>query len=276
MKHTKQDMLWGRQLPCSQDPAKVPFTFTLNGTRYCGFSQSLNPRVEIVRIDAAVTCNRFTATADGLCLIAERYDYRDFAVCEWVMYIENVSNKPSPTISDWRFCATIPVKTAELNHGNGDTCDVDGYAWETDALSAQPLHIEPCGDGTPCKGAFPYMRLLFDAWGINLAIGWSGHWSADFALQDGNVQLVTGQGIFNAYLKPGERVRTPRVTLQAFDGAHARGRNLWRDFYFAHMMPHQKDGKPLSPKLFVHTWMIDGKSEFSGTTEQNQIHAINT
>ena len=276
MKHTTQDFVFGRQLPCSHDPAHVPFTFTLDGTRYCGFPASLSPRTECVRIDASITCHRFTAYAGGLRLTAERYDYRDFAVCEWIMYAENVSDTPSATLSNWRFCTEIAAGKADLYHGNGDTCGTNGYEWQTDALGAQPLHIEPCGDGTPCNGAFPYMRLLFGDWGINLAIGWSGHWSADFALKASKLTFATDQGFFNAYLKPGERVRTPRVTMQAFAGGHDRGRNLWRSFYFAHMLPHGKDGKSLSPKLFVHTWAIDGKSEFSGTTEQNQKHAIDT
>ena len=276
MKHTSQDMMLGTRLPCSPDPAKIPFTFTLDGTRYQGFPKELCVRTELMRMDASVLCHRFTARAGGLDLIAERYDYRDFAVCEWIMYAENRSDEPSATLSDWRFCADFAADAADLYHGNGDTCGTNGYEWQTDTLCAQPLHIEPCGDGTPCNGAFPYMRLLFGDWGINLAIGWSGHWSADFALDGGSVTFAAGQGFFNAYLKPGERVRTPRITLQAFAGGHDRGRNLWRSFYFAHMMPRQKDGAPLSPKLFVHTWMIDGKSEFSGTTEKNQIDAIDT
>ncbi len=277
MKNTPKDMTLGKLLPCSQAPANVPFTFTLNGTRYQGFPQEFDPHVEAERIDSSITRYRTTArTEDGLLLIADHYAYADFAVSEWVMHIENASDHDSATISDWHFCAAFPAAKASLYHGNGDTCGPDGYAWQTDALDAQPLHVTPCGDGTPCNGAFPYMRLLFGDWGINLAIGWSGHWSADFALCGNTVQFSAGQAAFDAYLKPGERVRTPRITMQAFEGGHDRGRNLWRSYYFAHMLPRQKDGSPLSPKLFVHTWNIDGKSEFSGTTEQNQKEAIDT
>ena len=127
MKHTTQDFVFGRQLPCSHDPAHVPFTFTLDGTRYCGFPASLSPRTECVRIDASITCHRFTAHAGGLRLTAERYDYRDFAVCEWIMYAENVSDTPSATLSNWRFCAEIAAQKADLYHGNGYTCGTNGY-----------------------------------------------------------------------------------------------------------------------------------------------------
>ena len=277
MKHTQQDMTFGKRLPFSSSPASIPFTYTLGGTRYQGFPAAFCPRTESERIDACITRHRTTAYAPGnLKLIADCYEYRDFAVCEWVMYIENCADVNSMTVSDWRFCAEFSAEKANLYHGNGDTCGANGYTWQTDALGAQPLHIAPCGDGTSCNGAFPYMRLLFGEWGTNVAIGWSGNWSADFALDGDHVTFVAGQGVFNAYLKPGECVRSPRLTLQAFAGDDNRGRNLWRSFYFAHVLPREKDGKPLSPKMFLHTWMIDGKSEFSGTTEQNQIDSINT
>ena len=277
MKHTQKDMALLAYLQDHHDPAAVPFSYTLDGTTYHGFPDAFCPRVEFERIDSRITRYRITAhTPCGLLLTADHYVYRDFAVSEWVMSIQNLSDQSSSTISDWRFCTDFPASSAQLYHGNGDTCAPNGYAWQIDTLKAQPLHIQPCGDGTSCNGAFPYMRLLFGTWGINLAIGWSGNWSADFALQDDRVQFSAGQAVFSAYLKPGECVRTPRITLQAFAGADVRGINLWREFYFAHILPRQKDGKPLSPRLFVHTWMIDGKSEFSGTTEQNQIDAINT
>ena len=277
MKHTQKDMALLRFAEDHHDPAKVPFTFTLDGTRYEGFPAKFCPQVEHERIDANITRYRITAkTEDGLLLTADHYAYRDFAVSEWVMSIQNVSDHASVTISDWRFATTFEAESACLYHGNGDTCGVNGYEWQTDRLTSTPLCIAPVGDGTSCNGAFPYMRLLTPEWGVNLAIGWSGPWSADFAMTEAGARFTAGQGFFNAYLKPGESVRTPRLTMQIFEGGHDRGRNLWRSYYFAHMLPREKDGKPLSPKLFVHTWAIDGKSEFSGTTEQNQKEAIDT
>ncbi len=275
MKHTQKDMSLMAYLQDHRDPARVPFTFTLDGTPYRGFPDAFCPQVECERIDASITRYRITAhTPDGLCLTADHYAYRDYAVSEWVMSIKNVSDHPSPTVSDWKFCTDFPAASASLYHGNGDTCTTGGYEWQTDKITATPLCIAPVGDGTSCNGAFPYMRLLTPEWGVNLAVGWSGNWRADFVMTEDGAYMTAGQGIFNAYLKPGESVRTPRITMQIFEGGHDRGRNLWRSYYFAHMLPREKDGKPLSPKLFLHTWNIDGKGEFSGTTEQNQKDAV--
>ena len=277
MKHTQKDMALLGYLQNHHVPARVPFTYTLNGTRYQGFPDAFCPQVECERIDSRITRHRITATAPcGLLLTADHYTYTDFAISEWVMSIKNVSDCNSPTVSDWRFCTDFPATSASLYHGNGDTCGGNGYDWQTDEITDTPLCIAPVSDGTSCNGAFPYMRLLTPAWGVNLAIGWSGSWITNFTMTPSGVHMTAGQGAFNAYLKPGESVRTPRITMQIFEGGHDRGRNLWRSYYLAHMLPREKDGRPLSPKLFVHTWMIDGKSEFSGTTEQNQIAAIDT
>ena len=98
------------------------------------------------------------------------------------------------------------------------------------------------------------------------------------------MRLTVGQASFRAYLKPGETVRTPRLTLQVFDGGEDlphgltlddKGRNLWRSFYIDHILPRE-DGHPLDPKLILHTWMIDDLPEFCGVTEKNQLKAIDT
>ena len=48
------------------------------------------------------------------------------------------------------------------------------------------------------------------------------------------VTLRAGQAAFASHLKPGETVRTPRMTYEAYTGGEDRARNLWRSFYLAH------------------------------------------
>ena len=48
-----------------------------------------------------------------------------------------------------------------------------------------------------------------------------------------------GQAAFASYLKPGETVRTPRMTYEAYTGGEDRARNLWRSFYLAHILPRE-------------------------------------
>ena len=263
----------------------VPFSYTVGDTSYVGFPEALRPQAISRLIDSCITETVVTAkTPEGLTLRAECTEYRDSPVVDWVMYVTNDSSENSPIISNWNFDLSLPCENPTLYHSNGDTCTPDGYEWWTTPVTTEGIIKQPCGDGTSCNGAFPYMRLfLTDHTAVNIAVGWSGTWRLTAkAESDGEfntVRLIAGQAAFRAYLKPGETVRSPRLTLQAISGdpddLDDRGRNLWRSFYIDHILPRE-DGHPLSPKLVLHTWMIDGLPEFCGVTEDNQIKAIDT
>ena len=83
------------------------------------------------------------------------------------------------------------------------------------------------------------MRLRFSDWGINVAVGWTGTWRVDVLRTGDAVTLRAGQAAFASYLKPGETVRTPRMTYEAYTGGEDRARNLWRSFYLAHILPRE-------------------------------------
>ncbi len=283
MKATRSDIALIQHLspaPILSD-GTIPVIYTLGDQTYNGFPEEFNPKISRRRIDSCIFETTVTAkTPEGLSLRAECTEYADYAVTEWIMYITNESTQNSPMISNWNLDFRFPVENPTLYHGNGDTCTPDGYEWWTSSVTAQGIVKQPCGDGTPCNGAFPYMRLFtHNDCGCNIAVGWSGTWRLEAKLEnDGEFNLAhitVGQAIFKSYLKPGETVRTPRLTLQAFTGGDDCGRNLWRSFYIDHILPRE-DGHPLDPKLVLHTWMIDGLPEFCGVTEENQITAINT
>ena len=287
MKATRSDIALIQYL--SPNPAIsggiIPVTYTIGDQTYHGFPAEFNPKVARRRIDSCLFETTVTAkTPDGLSLRAECTEYTDYGATDWVMYITNDSAENSPVISNWNFDFRFPAENPTLYHGNGDTCTPDGYEWWTTPITAEGIVKQPCGDGTPCNGAFPYMRLFTrHDQGLNIAVGWSGTWRLEAKLEnDGEFDLThvtVGQAAFRSYLKPGETVRTPRLTLQAFTGtecdADDRGRNLWRSFYIDHILPRE-DGHPLDPKLVLHTWMIDGLPEFCGVTEENQLAAIDT
>lgn len=293
MKATRQDMALIPRLHPYRSPAAIPVTFTVGGRTYRGFPDSLSPKATRRRVDSCMYETVITAmTPEGLELRAECTEFRDYPVVEWVMYITNTAAENSPIISDWHLDLTLPCENPRLYHGNGDTCNPEGYEWWVDPVTAEGIIKQPCGDGTPCNGAFPYMRLLGQDDGVNIAVGWSGTWkltaTAETAHDCELVRLTVGQATFRSYLKPGETVRTPRLTLEAYDrgddsydscnscdSGDSRGRNLWRSFYMDHILPRE-DGHPLDPKLVLHTWMIDDLPEFCGVTEENQIKAIDT
>ena len=276
MKTTRKDMELLARLSTFTTPERIPMRLKIGEQAIQGIPSRFVPQITKRSADTNMRMLTVSAkTEEGLRILVEYTEYTDYPMVEWVAFITNEADTDSPILSDWHIgTCVIPGTHPVLVHGNGDTCRPDGYTWRHDPLNA-PHTVAPCGDGTPCNGAFPYLRLLFDDWGVNLACGWSGQWQADFAPTGNGVSVSFGQQTFRTYLKPGETVRTPRVNLMAFAGGEDRGRNLWRSFYFAHMLP-RANGQPLDPKLVLHTWMIDGKPEFTGVTEENQIKAIDT
>lgn len=276
MKSIKSDFSLMKRLPFSVSPSDVPFEYTLGDKRYRGIPEEFSPSIARERVDSRITETVIIGhTPQGLLLRAECREYSDYPVAEWVMYITNESEHDSAIISDWQLSSAFGGCNPRLYHGNGDNITMEGYEWYTDEVKAEPLRITPCDDGTPCNGAFPYMRLIFDDWCLNIAVGWSGTWALTAALEENDVIITASQATFRTYLRRDETVRTPRVTLQAVSGGQERARNLWRSYYFDHIIPRE-NGQPLPPKLVLHTWMIDGLPEFCGITEENQLLAIDT
>ena len=274
MKPTRSDMLRARALHPYTTPNDAPVSYRIGETLYHGFPEAFAPTATRRRIDANIYETVITAhTPDGLTLRAECVEYTDYPVVEWVMFVRNDGENDSPILTDWRIDPIFAGSSPRLAHGTGDTCRENGYQWQTDAITEEGLTVATVGDGTSCNGAFPYLRLFLDGWGINVAVGWTGSWTSEWKLTESGVLVSVGQPNFRSYLRPGETVRTPRMTYQAFDGGEDRARNLWRSFYIDHILPRE-DGHPLSPKLILHTFRIGGLPEFCGTTEENQIRGI--
>ncbi len=261
----------------------IPVSFTFDGRRIQGIPEEFTPAVTEVRAD--LTAGKKTTVisgknAEGLEIVAHCNEYEDFPVCEWLFFFSNASDpeegRGEPTVKrileDIRVGdRVLPGTSPVLYHGNGDTCDDKGYEFWKDPVDRELVYA-PFG-GVSCLGAFPYYRLTFDECCVNIAVGWTGGWEAGFIPEEGGVRIYAKQKNFRAYLRPGETVRTPRLTLMCSVGDETRSMNLWRRWMFKHIVP-KFEGKPIRPLHCLHTWMIDGKEEFTGCTEQNQLFAI--
>jgi alpha-galactosidase len=272
-KVTKEDMALVSKLIPYTAPEKIPLTFRYGDRVIRGIPADFHPKVHRRLLDSNMVQTIITGeNAEGLALRAEYIEYRDFPVTEWTAYITNNSEKNTPILSrikimDNELCGKHPV----LVYGNGDTTREDGYEFFREQVK-EKMTLFP-KDGTPCNGAFPYMRLLFEEYGINIAVGWPAQWEVSFTPSENGVVFTAGQQRTNMYLKPGETVRTPCIRLMGYTGDEDRGRNLWRRSYFKHILP-KENGNSIPPMLCLHTFMIDGKPEFTGITEENQIMGI--
>ena len=270
---TAADMMLRGRLFEYTSPADLPTSFVYGGRLIKGVPDEFAPACETHMPDSTMVQRIIRGrNADGLEIRVEHTEYRDFPAIEIAMYITNTGAADTAVISDMKAVhGIVKMPCDTFIHGNGDTLKDDGYEWFTDKLAA-PMTISP-DDGTSCKGAFPYMRLQSPGCGVNIAVGWPTAWLAGFAPADNGVAVCIGQKRCNMVIRPGETMRTPRVTFMAYEGDETRGTNMWRRWYFAHILPRE-NGAPLPPKVCMHVFGANGKPEFTGAEEENQCGGI--
>jgi alpha-galactosidase len=252
-------------------PDSLPFSFKYGGGIIHGIPAAWNPTTTTRRVDANVSLTVYEAIdpATGLEVTCEVTRYADYPVVEWVVWLRNTSDTVTPLLADIAgLDARFSGESPELTHCNGDFCSADGYTPLDTAIGlGDTIRFAPDG-GRPCDRAFPYFRLAFEGCGLTLSVGWPAQWAATFTGSGGGVSVTAGQELTNLRLQPGERVRTPRMTVMAWTGDSERAINLWRRWYRDHVPP-RVDGHPIGPVLGCAA--TDDGEEFTAATEANQI-----
>jgi len=264
---------WTVYLPMPADPRSIPLSFLCGGRRITGMDESFSPRMLSDETEGTVRTIVWEGTdSSGLTIRTERKTYADYPVVEWLAFLENRGCENSAPLSDIRLgVCTLPLKNPTLQYSNGDNRRQEAFSRFETVLTA-PFSLEPEG-GTSCCGAFPYMRLTDGDRAVNLAIGWPGHWCAEFTPDADGTRIAVGQKNLALYLKPGEIIRLPRVTLMLTEGGEDISRNTWRRWFIEHILVRE-NGEPLKPKLCMHYYLEGDKPEHTGATEQGQIEAM--
>lgn len=229
------------------DVSNLPFSFNYGGTQYHGFDENFT----IIRENGKITAHH----NDGLVvtIISDRKD--EYAQYEWTVYFKNSSNSDSKILKDV-FGADFTVKGAnpELSYSIGDrTFDTYSCAQiETPLrpgtrISLFPVYGKSTGYQRPCY------RLTYGENGLIIALGWHGRWKADFFSDDADhsVRFRASQFEFCSYLKPGEEIRTPLISLIKYNGRdkyHAI--NMWRRWYYDCAF-YRFNGEIMKPKKIL-------------------------
>ncbi|MBQ7299014.1 MAG: alpha-galactosidase [Clostridia bacterium] len=273
---TPADMALQNRICPFTSPECAPLSYKIDGVAYRGIPKFFRPTVTRQQIDANITQYILRGVhMSGLAVTATVQMYRDFPVVDWVASFENTTDHPSPIVSDICIVDTVIEGSSPiLIHNNGDNCNETGYTITYTALDGGTAVSKAPKGGTPCCDDGPYMRLQYEDFGVNIGIGWTGGWSAQFTGTADGAAVSIGQARCHMTILPGEVMRTPRVTMQAYAGDEARGRNLWRKFYFKHILPRE-NGEPIPPKLCLHVWNVGGP-EFTGATEEQQLTGLQT
>ncbi len=226
------------------------------------------------RDPVAIERRNYEDVESGLSILYERLIYNEYPCSEALVWFENVSDRNSANLKNVRiFDRKLFVgKEPKLITGCGEDPDPKrNYLMETIALRPnEPLTYTP-REAYPSFGAFPYFVIEGSERSYMIAIGWTGQWTATIEADDaGNVRFATGQKNVDLYLKPGEKIRTPRITYFEFPTG-TDYTNLWRDWYRRYIMPREND-VVLRPKFVLDVFY---KGElYDLVTADEQIDAI--
>ena len=262
-------------------PENLPVSYTYGGKKYRGLPKDSSVAKRF--LDANMVETTIAGTIGDLQIKAECISYRDYPAIEWTLYfgcapgagkteiLENVLGADIFFDNSTLHTPNSTLSPPLLVHNNGDFCHPEGYTVGRLELGDGADFAQAPAGGRPCDQAFPYQRLLFEGFGINISIGWPGQWSCEYRGTKDGVAFAAGQQISHTYIKDGELFRTPRMTLLFFEGDETRGINIWRRWFNAHVTPRQK-GRIIEPKSA--TCENNGGIEFQEAAEDNQLASI--
>ena len=199
---------------------------------------------DIARSDTRNTANggettTVTLTKNGLEIRVVGTLYEEYATCEWTVWARNTGEKNSGVLSDvLALDSELSAKNPQLYYSTGSDSKADDFTMKKAyLLPSVPLYFYPEG-GRSSDGFLPYFNLCGKNGGVVAAVGWTGEWKNDVVKTDDGAQLAIGQKDFNAYLLPGEEIRTPRISLTFYHSANpVKGFNLFRSFVADCVMP---------------------------------------
>lgn len=262
-----------------------PVCFTLDGVSSAEWLQQAERQQTCTETDKQIRAT-VRHIKDGLQLRVEAVLWKQHPAVEWTGWLENAGNQNTAQISRlYAFDAVLAPEmisnhpginhTYTLSHFKGDYYSPDGFEQKRHFLSNGIPAVFHNEGGRSSSTELPYYRLCSRERAIAVAVSWQGQWETafEFDWQNG-VKFRAGQQHFNAYLKPGEKVRTPLVALLfSEDADEDRCINLWRDWMICENTPRAKDGSQLPPMCSCgsNAYFFEAKH----ATEQNQLEFIN-
>lgn len=224
---------------------------------------------------------RWTDPDTGLQVTYEVTRYTDFPAAEWLLYLENTGNSDTGIIQDVNVCDLLldsPLSTSvpyRLHRTNGGVPTPAQFAaCNVTVDRAHPQRLT-AGTGHSSAVDFPFFKIDTGRGSAIVAVGWSGCWAAEVSCPDGRaLRLTAGLARTHFRLRPGERVRMPRMLALFWEGeswdANARFRELIYKHYAA-----KRDNRPVLPLLFCNTCFTRGGGWLNECNAANQIALIN-
>lgn len=209
-----------------------PFTFKIDGEKFNPAEwDKKNENSDKTYTGGKTEKLVLTNKEKGLQVTVELTVFKENATCQWTVYIKNTGTSNSGVISDfYAFDSALPTGSAQLYYSMGSDTAASDFSLIRKKLSSMKKTFSGA-DGKPTETYLPYFNICGDAYGVILGIGWTGQWEAALAQSKGETDITVRQESFNAYLLPGEEVRSPLVSLSFYENDNPlKGFNLFRDW----------------------------------------------
>ncbi len=212
-----------------------PFTFKVDGEEF-------NPAEWTIKYDNSVAFGSvyaggqteylvFLSKEKDLRVTVELTAFKENATCQWTVYIKNTGNGNSGVISDfYALDSSFATGNAELYYSMGSDTAASDFSLIKKNLSFVEKKFSAT-DGKPTEAYLPYFNISGEDYGMILGIGWTGQWAATLAESKGETNITVKQENLEAYLLPGEEVRSPLVSVCFYKNDNPlKGFNLFRSW----------------------------------------------
>ena len=213
----------------------LPFTFSIDGEKFNPDEWEIHatesPEFGAVYRGGQTEYSIWSNAEKGLEIKVEATVFEENATCQWTVYIKNTGNSNSGVISDfYALDSSFSTGDATLYCSKGSNTAAGDFSLMEKQLTSSPKKLS-ANDGKPTEEYLPYFNIAGENTGIILGIGWTGQWAATLAETDGVTDITVKQEHFEAYLLPGEEVRSPLVSLSFYDNSNPlKGFNLFRSW----------------------------------------------
>ncbi len=212
------------------DNADYPFTFKVDGEQFNPdeWEKSFSETDGVYnggKTQSIILSNKEKA----LEVTVEATEFADNATCQWTVFIKNTGKKNSGVISDfYALDSSFPISDSELYYSIGSDTQASDFSLIKKNLNSFSKKFSGV-DGKPTEAYLPYFNINGNEYGMILGVGWTGQWMSEFSEKKGQTDISVKQEHFDAYLLPGETVRSPLVSLSFYENANPlKGFNLFR------------------------------------------------
>lgn len=219
-----------------------PFTFTVDGKKFnpaewnTEFIKSSNDAKDYRGGNTGYII--FSSDKYKLEVKVEATEFSNNATCQWTVYIKNTGSQNSGVISDfYALDSSFTTGDAELYYSMGSDTAASDFSLIKKNLSSFPKKFSGY-DGKPTEKYLPYFNINGKEYGMILGIGWTGQWAAELSGKDSSTNISVKQENLEAYLLPGEEIRSPLVSLSFYKNSNPlKGFNLFREWIMSCVYP---------------------------------------